>query len=56
MKSLAIHAALLAGLGALMFTATVASIVPAAAKCMTDDSSPLQEVHERRRKRSLYAL
>jgi hypothetical protein len=39
MKSLAIHAALLAGFGALMFTATVASIVPAAAKCMIDEGN-----------------
>ena len=39
MKSLAIHAALLAGFGALMFTATVASVVPAAAKCMIDEGN-----------------
>jgi hypothetical protein len=39
MKSLAIHATLLAGFGALMFTATVASIAPAAAKCMIDEGN-----------------
>ncbi len=37
MKSLAIKAALLAGFGALSFTGTVASTVPAAAKCMIDE-------------------
>jgi hypothetical protein len=37
MKSLAIHAALLTGLGALMFMGTVATTVPAAAKCMIDE-------------------
>jgi hypothetical protein len=39
MKSLAIHAALLTGLGALMFTGMVASTVPAAAKCMIDEGN-----------------
>jgi hypothetical protein len=39
MKSLAIHAALLTGLGALMFMGTVATTVPAAAKCMIDEGS-----------------
>jgi len=37
MKSLAIHAALLAGFGALAFVGTVASTVPAAAKCMINE-------------------
>jgi hypothetical protein len=37
MKSLAIHAALLAGFGALAFMGTVASTVPAAAKCMINE-------------------
>jgi hypothetical protein len=37
MKSLAIHAALLAGFGALISTGTVALTVPAAAKCMIDE-------------------
>jgi hypothetical protein len=37
MKSLAIQAALLTGLGALMFMGTVATTVPAAAKCMIDE-------------------
>jgi hypothetical protein len=36
MKSLAIHAALLAGVGALMFLGTAATTVPAAAECMID--------------------
>ena len=39
MKSLAIQAALLAGFGALAFMGTVASTVPAAAKCMIDEGS-----------------
>ena len=39
MKSLAIHAALLAGFGALMFTGTVATTIPAAAKCMIDEGN-----------------
>jgi hypothetical protein len=39
MKSLAIHAAFLAGFGALMFMGTVASTVPAAAKCMIDEGN-----------------
>jgi hypothetical protein len=39
MKSLAIHAALFAGFGALMFMGTVASTVPAAAKCMIDEGN-----------------
>jgi hypothetical protein len=39
MRSLAIHAALLAGFGALTFTATVGSTVPAAAKCMIDEGN-----------------
>jgi len=37
MKSIAIHAALLTGFGALMFAGTVGLTVPAAAKCMIDD-------------------
>ena len=37
MKSLAIHAALLAGFGALAFVGTVASTVPAAARCMINE-------------------
>jgi hypothetical protein len=39
MKSLAIHAALLAGLGALVFAGTVASTVPASARCMIDEGN-----------------
>jgi hypothetical protein len=39
MKSLAIHSALLAGFGALMFVGTVATTVPAAAKCMIDEGN-----------------
>jgi hypothetical protein len=39
MKSLAIHGALLAGFGALMFMGAVASAVPAAAKCMIDEGN-----------------
>ena len=36
MKSLAIHAALLAGVGALMFMGTAATTIPAAAECVID--------------------
>jgi hypothetical protein len=40
MKSLAIHSALLTGLGALVFMGTVAATtVPAAAKCMIDEGN-----------------
>jgi hypothetical protein len=39
MKSLAIHAALLTGLGALVFMGTVAYTVPAAARCMVDEGN-----------------
>jgi hypothetical protein len=39
MKSLAISASLLAGLGALVFMGTVASTVPAAARCMIDEGN-----------------
>ena len=39
MKSLAIHAALLAGVGALTFLGTAATTVPAAAECMIDVGS-----------------
>jgi hypothetical protein len=39
MKSLAIKAALLAGFGALAFTGTVASTVPASARCMIDEGN-----------------
>jgi hypothetical protein len=39
MKSLAIHTALLTGFGALMIMGTVASTVPAAAKCMIDEGN-----------------
>ena len=39
MKSLAIGAALLTGLGALVVMGTVASTVPAAAKCMIDEGN-----------------
>ena len=39
MKALAINAAVLSGLGALMFMGTVASTVPAAAKCMIDEGN-----------------
>ena len=39
MKSIAIHATLLTGLGALMFMGTVATTVPAAAKCMIDEGN-----------------
>jgi hypothetical protein len=39
MKSLAISSALLSGLGALVFMGTVASTVPAAARCMIDEGN-----------------
>jgi hypothetical protein len=39
MKSLAIPAALLTGLGALVLMGTVASTVPASAKCMIDEGN-----------------
>jgi hypothetical protein len=39
MKSLAISASLLAGVGALAFMGMVASTVPAAAKCMIDEGN-----------------
>ena len=38
-KSFAIHTALLAGFGALLFMGTAASTVPAAAKCMIDEGN-----------------
>jgi hypothetical protein len=42
MKSAAIHAALLTRLSAPMFVGTVASTVPAAAKCMIDEGNGRQ--------------
>ena len=42
MKSLAIHTALLTGLGALVLMGTVASTVPASAKCMIDEGNGRQ--------------
>ena len=39
MKSFAIHTALLAGFGALLFVGTAATTVPAAAKCMIDEGN-----------------
>ena len=39
MKSLAIQASLLTALGALAFMGTVASTVPAAARCMIDEGN-----------------
>jgi hypothetical protein len=39
MKSLAIRTALLAGFGAVMFMGTVATTVPAAARCMIDEGN-----------------
>jgi hypothetical protein len=39
MKTLAIHAALLTGLGAIAFIGTVASTVPAAARCVIDEGN-----------------
>ena len=39
MKSLAIQASLLTALGALAFMGTVASSVPAAARCMIDEGN-----------------
>ena len=39
MKSFVIPTALLAGFGALMFMGTVATTVPAAAKCMIDEGN-----------------
>jgi hypothetical protein len=39
MKSLPIHTTLLSGLGALALTGTVASTVPASAKCMIDEGN-----------------
>jgi len=38
-KSLAIHSALLAALGALVFVGTVASTIPASARCMIDEGN-----------------
>jgi hypothetical protein len=37
MKTLAIHAALLTSLGTIAFTGTVASTVPASARCVIDE-------------------
>jgi hypothetical protein len=39
MKSIAIHTALLTGLGIIMLTGTVASTVAAPAKCMIDEGN-----------------
>jgi hypothetical protein len=39
MKSLAISATLLSGLGALVFMGTVATTVPASARCMIDEGN-----------------
>jgi hypothetical protein len=39
MKTLAIRIALLSGLGALAFMGTVASTVPASARCMIDEGN-----------------
>ena len=39
MKTLAIHTALLTGLGAIAFMGTIASTVPAAARCMIDEGN-----------------
>jgi hypothetical protein len=39
MRPLAIHAAVLAGFGALMFMGTLATTVPAAARCMIDEGN-----------------
>jgi hypothetical protein len=39
MKSLAIHSAWLSGLGALALMGTVATTVPASAKCMIDEGN-----------------
>ena len=39
MRSLAIHAAVLTGLGARVFVGTVASTVPAAARCVVDEGN-----------------
>jgi hypothetical protein len=39
MKSFAFGAALLSGLGALVFVGTVASTVPASARCMIDEGN-----------------
>ena len=39
MKSLAIRAALLSGIGALMFMGTVASAAPAPKRCMIDEGN-----------------
>jgi hypothetical protein len=39
MKSLAMHATLLSAVGALAFMGTVASTVPASAKCMVDEGN-----------------
>jgi hypothetical protein len=39
MRSLAIHAAVLTGLGALVLMGTVASTVPAAARCVVDEGN-----------------
>ena len=39
MKSLAIHAALLSAVGAVAFMGTVASTVPASARCMVNEGN-----------------
>ena len=39
MKSFAIHAAVLMGLGALIFMGTAVSTVPASARCMVDEGN-----------------
>jgi hypothetical protein len=53
MKSSVIHSALLAGLGALAFTATVATTVPASARCMIDEGNgrftPCSALYQSRR-------
>jgi hypothetical protein len=57
MKSLAVHTALLGVLGALMFMGTVASTVPAAAKCMVDEGNgrrtPCEALYKSNTKRCL---
>jgi hypothetical protein len=53
MKSLAIRTALLAGFGAVMFMGTVATTVPAAARCMIDEGNgrytPCEALYKRKK-------
>ena len=54
MKSPVTYAALLIGLGALTFTGTVATTLPAAAKCMIDEGygryTPCESLYAKKKK------